>query len=259
MLVKNVKFKNDKVEIILEECSVFISKENYIENPITIASDLSEDKIAFLMEQEKIITVKSECVKKLNRKVLSEWEIEKYLKIKELNSKDVQSILKTLKNIGLVNDEYVAQLTVDSLLVKRKGKRFIVDNLKEKKININIIDKVIKEIEEEVYLDNFDKVFSKYFKMYSSKSGKIKETMIKKKLKEYGYEEELISSISLAFDKEEEIKLAKKYCDKIIKNNKKVLDSYQLNNKIRTKLAMKGFNYDIINIVLGEVNDDETY
>ena len=83
--------------------------------------------------------------------------------------------------------------------------------------------------------------------------------MLKQKLEELGYESDLISSINLENDEKKEICLARVALSKIIKNKNTDLNSYENINKIKAKLAMKGFSYGIINLVLEEVTNDETY
>lgn len=259
MIVKNVKFKNNKVEIVLEDNSFFISKENYIENPVAIDSDISEKTIENLLNYEKIIDAKLHVIKLLNRKILTESEIDNCLKDREVMFNDRKIIINNLKNIGLINDEYACDVLVDSLLIKRKGKREIYKVLKEKKIKEDIISKSMDNIDDEVYKDNFTKVCEKYLKMYNGKSSKVKDNMVRQKLKEYGYEESLINSFGVEYDRESDIELARKFLLKILKNNSITISDHQNINKIKAKLANKGFNYDIINLVIGEVINDETY
>lgn len=259
MIVRNVKFVNNKVQIILDETSFLISKENYIENPLAINSDISESKINELLNHEYVIESKGQIIKLLNRKALSEKEIVVKLKEKGLAVKDINDIIDSLKRAGLINDEYVALINVDSLILKRKGRLEIIKVLKEKGIKQNQIYKVINEIDEEVYEDNFYKVFEKYLKVYNNKSHKIKEQMIISKLKEYGYEDEYISKIKFVKNLDEEIELARLNLNKILKTKKIDVFSYENINKIKSKLVMKGFSYDIINKVIEEVVSNETH
>ena len=53
--------------------------------------------------------------------------------------------------------------------------------------------------------------------------------------------------------------LAKETIIKITKSKRMDLSNYENINKIKTKLVMKGFSYDIINMALEEVKCDETY
>lgn len=259
MVVKNVKFNNNKVEIILEDKSFFVSKENYIENPVSIDSYIDEKKINFLLEQEHIIQSKNEIIKILNKKVLSEKEIVTKLKEKELKIKDIDVIVDSLKRMGLVNDEYYAQISIDYLISKRKGKLEILKYLKEKGIAYEIVSKCVDEIDDDIYNENFRKVCDKYLKIYNNKSCRLKEKMVINKLREYGYEDELISTINLCENNEEEKQVAKMCLCKLLKAKKISLDNFENIQKIRTKLAMKGFSYDIINLVIEEVCHDETY
>ena len=188
MVVRNIKFINNKVEVILEDTSFFMSKENYIENPIAVESDIDQSKIDYLKEYETVIELKQYLIKLLNKKALSEYEVYLKLKEKEINNKYVRQVIDSLKGFGLINDEFVAVITVDSELVKRRGKKSIIRTLRDKKINNDIIDKVINEIDEEIYLENFNRVVNKYLKMYEKKSQKMKESLLKQKLEELGYE-----------------------------------------------------------------------
>ena len=259
MLVKNIKFVNGKVEVILENKSFSISKENYIENPITIDSEITQDKIEYLLEFEQVIECKMAMIKLLNRKALSEFEVVKKIKEFEINTKYISSIVSSLKNAGLINDEFVATLSVEKELLKRKGKKAIRTLLIEKRIKEEIINKVLSEIDEDVYNENFEKTVSKYLKMYDKKSYKMKEQMLKQKLEELGYESSLISTVSIDKNSEDEVSLAVKSLMKILKSKKLTLDNYENVNKIKIKLATKGFSYDIINLAIEEVKNYETY
>ena len=95
--------------------------------------------------------------------------------------------------------------------------------------------------------------------MYEGRSFKIREQMIVSKLKEYGYEEYLIEGVKLDKNHDKELELAKIQLIKILKNKKMDLSDYENVNKIKVKLVMKGFNYDIINLALEEVKNNETY
>ena len=93
--------------------------------------------------------------------------------------------------------------------------------------------------------------------MYTSKSIKVKEQLVKSKLKEYGYEKEKIDKLDFSEDRDEEMDNAKENLRKILKNNKLDLNNYENIKKIKLKLVMKGFNYDIINLAFEEVMNDE--
>lgn len=258
MKVINVKFNNNKVEIVLENKSFLISKENYIENPVSIDSYVDEDRIDFLLRQEKIIESKIELIKLLNRKALTEYEIIVKLKDKNHKSEEIELIVYSLKRAGLINDEYCGTLIVEGLLFRRKGVGEIKKGLKEKGINSEIINKLIDEIDRDVYVGNFNKVCEKYSKMYSTKSSTVKFQLIKNKLRDYGYEKELIDTLICEENIDQEIVNAKKNLLRMLKNKNIDLDNYENINKIKSKLVMKGFNYDIINLVLEEVIADET-
>lgn len=257
MKVVNLKFKNNKVEIVCEDKSIFISKENYIENPVSIGSFVDEKKVEFLLKQERVIESKIELIKLLNRKSLTEQEIVYKLKSKGHENSEIVMLIDSLRRSGLINDEYCGMLIVENLFVRRKGKQEILKVLNEKGISDEVSNKLIEEIDEDDYINNFNKVCDKYLKMYSSKPSKIKFQLVKNKLKEYGYEKELIDKLIVNKDESQDLVNAKKVLTKLLKNKNIDLDNYENVNKIKTKLVMKGFNYDIINLALEEVIDNE--
>jgi len=212
-----------------------------------------------LKKQEKIIEIKMEMIKLLNKKILSESEIKKKIKERQLSNDDTDRIVENLKRLGLINDAYFSELLVDKLLFNKKGKLEIYKELTKNEIKNEIIENVMGKVDEDVYRSNFCKVCEKYEKIYNKKSLKMKKQMITNKLKEYGYEDELISSIDFKENSDNEVSLAKIYLYKILKNKKLDLNNYENVNKIRTKLMVKGFSYDIINLALKEVSEDETY
>ncbi len=258
MIVKNIKFVNDKVEVVLENKSFFISKENYIDNPVAINSKISEEKINYLLNKEKVIECKTKTIKLLNRRLMSRYKIEIMLKEEGLSNEEIKEVICSLIRMGLINDEYYAFVLRDSLLLKRKGRKIIYSSLKDEKIKEEIINKVINSIDDQLYLDNFYRVVEKYSKMYHTKSYELKKKMIFLKLKEYGYEDELISELKIENDEEKENENIYKYLNKILKNEKIDFNDYKSINKIRLKLVSKGFSYDIINRVLEEVRSNET-
>lgn len=259
MLVKDVKFKDNKVVIYLDDGSFFISKENYIENPISIDSFIDQKRIDYLLERENFIMAKITITKMLNRKVMSIYAIKSKLKEMGLNNKEIKELVDSLERMGLLNDDYYTSLKVENLLFKRKGKIEIKKELLEEKIGEDIIDKYLSNIDEETYVNNFNKVKEKYLKMYVNKSYKVREQMVRVKLKEYGYEEEFINNLEINKNISDELVIAKKELFKILKNKEYDLSNSVLVNKIRAKLMAKGFSYDIINRALEEVKENETY
>lgn len=258
MLVKNIKINGNNVEIILNDSSFVISKENYIENPVLINRDISEEKILFLLNEEKYLQLKVKLIKKLSKKVMTEKEVAKLIKEENVSEKRTKELIKYLINIGLINDQYCAQIVIESMLLKKKGKLEIKRELLEKGLKEEIVNQMIEEIDDCIYLKNFQKVCDKYIKMYENKSYKYKDSMIRIKLKEQGYEDNLINTFYIENDSEKEIDNAKKQLLKIIKDNKEDITDYKKNNKIKLKMINKGYSYDIIRLAMQEVLKDET-
>jgi SOS response regulatory protein OraA/RecX len=95
--------------------------------------------------------------------------------------------------------------------------------------------------------------------MYDKKSFKVKEALLKQKLEELGYERELILGVTLESNCDKELELAKSALIKIIKNKNIDLNNYENINKIKSKMLMKGFSYDIINLAFEGVKNNETH
>lgn len=86
----------------------------------------------------------------LKFRLRTEKEIRDYLYKKIINTHysrdDVEEVIKNLKEQGLINDEkFIEAYVNDQLSFKPKGKKFLINKLKQKGINEKLIEKFFSE------------------------------------------------------------------------------------------------------------------
>lgn len=84
----------------------------------------------------------------LSYRLRSEWELRDYLKRKKAPTDIIEETLNKLSKAGYLNDEQFAKRWVENRrLLKPTSKRRLAQELRAKRINSEIIDKVLSEYE----------------------------------------------------------------------------------------------------------------
>ena len=163
------------------------------------------------------------------------------------------NIVKRLRELGYVDDTKYANSILD-YYKSSKGKNYIVNKLKEKMVDKDIIEEVAKNYiadeEEEVAFKITSKIYLQYRKYPISKQ----RILITQKLIRDGFS---VASASKALEK---IELVDESVDNLKKDYLKLLKKYDKNDKtckqkIIASLYKKGYNYSSIIKLVGE--DDE--
>lgn len=162
-----------------------------------------------------------------------------------------------LKEINLENSKWdVYYSALKQLKVRAKSKKEIISYLKKKEYNIKFINKAVDKLEGQGYIN--DLVYAKSFlnmQLLTTSRGplKIRQELIKK-----GIADEVIDEVLTEYTDEIEQEKIEKIISKKIKSNHnkgKVI----LIKKIKQELINNGFNYNIINSKLSDIdiNDDK--
>jgi len=185
-------------------------------------------------------------LKKINRKMQTEYEIKKYLQDKDINEKIIDNVIKDLKTQKYLDDfHYVETFINDSIRLSNNGPLKIKKSLLNKGINSSIIDSYLNKISDKVWTQKTKKLIDK--KALHSKDSKYIFTLkMSNNLKTLGY---LSEHFTCNFENinintknnfkekatKEWTKLSKKYSDK------------DLIYKFKNSMYQKGFNIEDIN------------
>ena len=177
--------------------------------------------------------------------------MDKYNQKGEYTQKDLMGIVARLKDLGYVDDEAYAKGIVNYYR-DTKGKTYIINFLKNKLVDNEIIDSVIDvyDDEEEVAYKIIDKIHYQYRKYPISKQ----EILIKQKLLRDGFSltsiNHVIAKIELIDESDDT--LDKDILKQIKKYENKDISLYEKKQKILASLMNKGYSYSKINEKLKE-------
>ncbi|MCA1074341.1 recombination regulator RecX [Clostridium bowmanii] len=166
---------------------------------------------------------------------------------------------KTIEKESLQNiideDNYIKGKNVALHFLERsfKSSRQVVDKLTAKEFEVKTIDRVIEFLKEYAFIDDsrFVELFIKE-KINSSGKNKIKFTLLKKLLPKELIQEGL-DKITLEQQLETALKLGEKRIATLSKSEKNIQKLYK---KTSDYLVRSGYDYAIVNEVLGKITKD---
>lgn len=226
-----------------------VDEDTIIKYGIFKGKEYSKTEFKKILKEIEIQKLFNKCLNYISYQTRSKHEIYAYLdkqnKDKKFSQNDFYQIVNKLTKLNYVDDLKYA-LSVLDYYRGHKGKEYIINHLKDKQVDKEIIEKVIVKYddEEEVALQVLDKIHLQYRKYPLNKQ----KVMITQKMIRDGFS---LSSINHAFDKiilidesddtleKDIIKLKKKY-------DNKELSDYEKRNKIIASLMNKGYTYSNI-------------
>ena len=239
MKIDKIKKNGSKYKLYLDDNTVINTfDEVIIKNNLLFKKELDINLISKIHLESEYYNVYNKVLKLIDKRIRSEYEIEKYL-LKE-NFEKKEKMIQELKEKGFINDElFVKAFVSDKIHLSNNGKAKIKNELLMHRIDEKIIDLELSKIEDEALIPKIDKIILK--KINSNK--KDSEYILKQKIINYlvnlGYEKSLIESrmqqfnfVNQNLDKE---------MDKIYNKLALKYSGNELANKFKQKLYTKGF------------------
>lgn len=241
------KLKNGKFRISLGDDKYIITYDEVIlKNNILGQKTIDEVTLKKIIVDTEYYDVYNKVLKYLKRKLRSEYEINKYLTKLCLNQLLQEKIVSQLKNQNLINDSIFAKAYInDKINLTKQGPKKIKNDLLNHNININILEKLIADIEEDIIYKKLEKLI------------KNRILINKKYSKKMLYNKILINFISLGF----EVSMIKEIFNKLYVEDKNiVVNEYkkyynrlkikyigkELDIKVKQKLYQLGFSHESI-------------
>lgn len=185
----------------------------------------------------------------------SEYEIRLYIqkndKEKVLKSKDYDEIISRLKSLNYVNDEIYAKQIVE-YYKESKGKNYIRQYLKDKKVDSSIIEKSVILFENDDEIETGLKIANKYSQTIRKYPFKKQKEMLMNKLLRSGFSLDSINKIITRVEvvDESDLTLEKDYFKLLKKFENKNMSSFEKKQHILNSLIAKGYDYKKINSIL---------
>lgn len=253
---KITKLKNDKYKIELDSHELITYSDVIIKYNLLYKKTIDDKLYKKIIDESKYYDVYTKCLKSLIKSRKSEKEVNEYLIKLEVELTDRKSIIDKLKNIRLIDDiEYTKSYINDKILLLKKGKNKIRNELRNKGISDDIINRELNNIDMTIFNNNLKKIIDKKIKTNKNYSiVYLKQKLVNDLINE-GYEKDAIIDIISNYDINDDEILNKEY-NKLFNKLSKKYNGVELTNKIKQKLLIKGFKSDDINNLINKKTEE---
>jgi len=258
--MKIEKFKKkgkDKYELFFENgTSIELYEDVIVNNELLINKEIDDSKLEEIRKQNNSSETYIKCVKYISIRMRSRNEIEEYLLKNNYERKLIDDVIDKLFEMGLLNEEqFVKSFINDKLLMTNYGPYKIKNELLKHKIDEELINKNISNIDEQILIERIEKIVNKYIKTNHKYSKYTLKNKIYDQLNILGYPKYLYQNLLDNINITNEDEILKK---EILKEYKKLSRKYsdaELKLKLRQKLYQKGFSHINIDEILNNLPD----
>ena len=140
-------------------------------------------------------------LKYINVKMRSESEIVSYLKKKDIDSKVIENTIKKLKENGFINDRlYTKSFISDKIRINNYGLDKIKSQLLKLKIDRQIIEEELKNVDRKELNDNLEKLIDKKIRTNRSYAGDVlKQKILIDFINKGYYKEDILKILNFSF------------------------------------------------------------
>lgn len=187
MVILKMKLKGDKIYIKVSGGNVFtIPKNGTYELDIYEGMELEYEEIPHIRMRAYESSAKKSAVNIIKRSFVSENMLKERLARKGHKKRFINYAIKYCRDYDLIDDKRFTKIAVNTLKLKGKSKRFIIDYLKKAKIKNSLIDIASNSISYKSESKALKNAIRKYYKVYENKDSKeeyIIRTLIRKGFK----------------------------------------------------------------------------
>ena len=253
--ITKIRISEKKVAIYFKNEKIDISKEAYVNAYLFVGKTLSIKDINQLKKMTNIDKGLKYALSLLKKSVYSEYKIREKLYNKELDKKDVDDIIKILKNNDLINDDAFMEDALIEMSEKNYGKHKIIAKLKERGIFEDRIKKIkftdSKELTKaKAALVNLERKYQNF--NFENKKRHIYESLIRS-----GFDSHIALSV-IKLVKENPIKVERQHLKSdyqklsLKAKQKYPKDSYRRKEYVFSKLMQLGYSYQDISKIMEE-------
>lgn len=191
---KYKKLKDDKYRLTLDNGTIIdIYEDAIIKNNLLYKKEIDLNLLKEIENDNAYQESYNIALKYIAVRLRSINEIELYLKKKKINDEIIDNTIDRLIKNNFLNDEIFAKAFIkDKLNFTTMGKYKLIQELKKIKVEDEIINKYIEEIEEDIWYERIDKLTNKYMKSNKKYSGNILKNKLYIYLVNLGYDKDLV-------------------------------------------------------------------
>ncbi len=250
--ISNIKKKNNKYIITLDDnTNLELYLDVLIKFNLLKPRELSDREYKEIIEYNIFCEAYNKALRLLNIKQRTKKELE--TKLKDYSKEVLDKVINKCEEMGFLNEMvYVESYISDQINLGIKGPNYIKRNLEKLITNNNLIEEILNNIDEDIWLKRLDKIISKKMKTYNNLSKNKMLMKLKSYLISLGYEMDMVNEKvnSLALD-ENTNALEKEYQKELIKLGKKYTGN-ELKTKLKYNLYKKGYSLEYIDNIISK-------
>ena len=240
---KNCK---NKYQIELDNGETIKLYDNVIlKHNLLFKKEISDDLKKELEEDNNPEEVYYQVVKFISKKMRSKKEVKDFINKYNLSGVEQQQMLEKLEKNRFINDEIFCRSYIqDRMLLSSDGPEKIYDDLINKNIKVELINKYLEQIDEDEVYQKLEKIVLKKLKMNTNKS---RYTLYQKLIFEFinlGYSKNMIEDLLLKYLQNTNKDIVTKEYYKLYRKLSSKYEGEELEKQIFYKLKQKGFSND---------------
>src|SRR5574344_1901286 len=240
------KLSNGKYKLMLSDGSTIITYDEVIlDNNLLYSKEIDNDLLNKLEIDNNYYDLYNKCINLINKRIRSKKEVREYLIKYTSDTKEIDSIINKLSDIGLINDlAYTKALISDRVNLANEGPLKIARTLYDNDISSSVIEDEISKIDECLLNDKIDKYIAHKVSNNTKYSSYILKEKIINELMTKGYAKDMIVDILNKYT------ITSNIDKEVIKQYNKLVLKYsgdELLSKLKTKLYQKGYSSSEIN------------
>ena len=249
---KYTKLKSNKYKITLENDEVITLYDDVIlDNNLLLTKEIKN--INKLLKENSYFDAYYSSLKYLEKKLRTKKELKDYLKLKYDNDIVEETIKKIEKTPYLNDDIYAKSYIHDQILLTNNGYYKILNSLKNKDINEDIIKKYLDEIDNNVWLEKLNKLVDKKIKNNTKYSSNYLKEKLLNDLYNLGYNKSDILNVINKKDITQNSDILDKTYNNLYNKLSKKYSGKELKLQLLNKLMMKGFKYSDIKVKIDKI------
>ncbi len=249
------KLKGNLYEVCFDNREKYKLYDDIIlKHELLIVKDIKKKTLEKILNENQLLDAYYRALKYINLKMRTEYEIIKYLEKCEFSKEHIDNAIKKLQKEGYLDEEkYVKAYVNDTVNLSSNGPKKIKDSLKKLRINEDIIDKYLNDVEGDIWISKIQKILDKKAKV--NKHGeKLFKSKVYSDLILLGYFSEDIKTCLDAYQLDAE-DVFQREADKMYKKLSAKYTGVDLELNFKSKMYAKGFDIDFINDYLHSLDD----
>lgn len=222
-----------------------LHEETILKYELLLKKNITSILIQEIIDFDKTWDVYYAGLKLLKARFRSTKELKELLIRKEYPTNLVNDTIDKLIEQGYLDDRSFARGYINNqILTSSRGPLRIKKELLNKGVSIDIVNDEISAFASDLQIEKIDKIIKIALKSNRNRGGNVLKNKIINDLVSSGYDISLINKVISNYEFDNNLEIAKKEYEKLLKKYERKYSGRELDYKIREKLYQKGLSYD---------------